>query len=73
VAPAEAVIRAVGAGDSFAAGLAVGLVRGLDLPEALRLASAAGAATARSPGTGLGRPEDVVALAPRVSVDSIGA
>jgi 1-phosphofructokinase family hexose kinase len=71
VPPREAVARAVGAGDSFAAGLAVGLARGLGLPEALRLAGAAGAATARSPGTGLGHAEDVAVLAPRVGVESI--
>jgi len=33
--PREGVVRAVGAGDSFAAGLAAGLRRGQDLAEAL--------------------------------------
>jgi 1-phosphofructokinase family hexose kinase len=57
--PREDVVRAIGAGDSFAAGLAAGLMRGAELPEALRLAAAAGAATALHPGTGLGAPEEV--------------
>jgi 1-phosphofructokinase family hexose kinase len=66
--PRERVVRAVGAGDSFAAGLAAGLRRGGDLAEALRLAAAAGAATAQSPGTSLGRAEDVARLLPGVTV-----
>ena len=66
--PREGVVRAVGAGDSFAAGLAAGLRRGGDFAEALRLAAAAGAATARSPGTSLGRAEDVARLLAAVTV-----
>ncbi|HEX7900089.1 MAG TPA: hexose kinase [Planctomycetota bacterium] len=69
--PREGVVRAVGAGDSFAAGLATGLSRGLDFPEALRLAAAAGAATAQSPGTSLGRAEDVKRLLPGVVVTAL--
>jgi fructose-1-phosphate kinase PfkB-like protein len=61
-APREDVVRAIGAGDSFAAGLAIGLTRGATLPEALRLAAAAGAATALHAGTGLGTPEEVERL-----------
>ena len=61
-APREQVVRAIGAGDSFAAGLAVGLLRGSPLPEALRLATAAGTATALHSGTGLGTPEEVARL-----------
>jgi fructose-1-phosphate kinase PfkB-like protein len=61
-APREDVVRAIGAGDSFAAGLAVGLARGATLPEALRTAAAAGAATALHAGTGLGTPQEVARL-----------
>lgn len=61
-APREDVVRAIGAGDSFAAGLAVGLLRGSELPEALRLAAAAGTATALHSGTGLGTPDEVARL-----------
>lgn len=60
--PREEVVRAIGAGDSFAAGLAAGLSRGLELPEALKLAAAAGAATALHGGSGLGSPEEVTRL-----------
>lgn len=67
-APREEVVRAVGAGDSFAAGLALGISRGLDFTEALRLGSAAGAATARAPGSGLGSAEDVERLKDQVQI-----
>ncbi len=43
---------AVGSGDAFLAGLAVGLARGEPLPEAMRTAAAAGAANAQVPGQG---------------------
>ncbi|HVR85170.1 MAG TPA: 1-phosphofructokinase family hexose kinase [Planctomycetota bacterium] len=66
--PKDEVVRAIGAGDSFAAGLAVELSRGAGLPEALRLAAAAGAATARHSGTGLGSLREVDDLRSRVDV-----
>jgi len=66
--PKDLVVRAIGAGDSFAAGLAVALARGAGLPEALRLAAAAGAATARHSGTGLGSLSEVEELRPRVDL-----
>lgn len=61
-APREKVVRAIGAGDSFAAGLAISLARGAALPEALRMAAAAGTATALHSGTGLGTLEEVAHL-----------
>ncbi len=70
-APREDVVRSIGAGDSFAAGLAVGLLRGADFAEALRLAAAAGGATARHPGTGLGTAEEVAGLKGRVELREI--
>jgi 1-phosphofructokinase family hexose kinase len=69
--PRETIVRAIGAGDSFAAGLAVAVVRGAALPDALRLAAAAGAATALCPGTGLGRKEDVDRLLAQVAVTEL--
>jgi len=62
VPPRDPVIRAIGAGDSFAAGLAVELARGAALPEALKTAAAAGAATALHSGTGLGSAEETARL-----------
>jgi 1-phosphofructokinase family hexose kinase len=70
-APKEDVVRAIGAGDSFAAGLAVGLLRGAELPEALRLAAAAGTATALHPGTGLGTAEEIRSLQERTDVREV--
>jgi 1-phosphofructokinase family hexose kinase len=66
--PRDEVVRAIGAGDSFCAGLAVAIARGEDLPDALRLAAAAGAATARNSGTGLGSAEQTSILRPLVEV-----
>jgi 6-phosphofructokinase 2 len=61
------VVRAIGAGDSFAAGLAVALLHGADLADA----AAAGTATALLPGTGLGSPEEVARLLERTVVDEL--
>ena len=66
--PKDEVVRAIGAGDSFAAGLAVALSKGAALPEALTLAAAAGAATARHSGTGLGSLAEVEQLKARVDI-----
>ena len=59
-------LSAVGSGDSMVAGMAVALAEGRDFDEVLRLGSAAGAATALSPGTHLCNPTDVERLLPRV-------
>ncbi len=45
-APGIDVVSAIGSGDSFAAGLAAGIVNGQSVPEAARLATAAGVANA---------------------------
>jgi 1-phosphofructokinase family hexose kinase len=55
-------VRAVGAGDSFAAGLALALSEAAPFGEALRRGTAAGAATALVAGTGLGTREDAERL-----------
>lgn len=61
----------VGSGDSMVAGLAVALARGDPLAEGLRLGTAAGAATAMTPGTALGTREAVERLLPEVAVERI--
>jgi len=61
----------VGSGDSFVAGLAVTLARGGDIVEGLRLGTAAGAATAATPGTTLGSAEAVQELLPQVRVERL--
>jgi 1-phosphofructokinase family hexose kinase len=50
--PRERVVSSVGSGDSLLAGLATGLVRGMALPEALRLGVACGTADALTVGGG---------------------
>lgn len=52
----------VGAGDSMLAAVALGLVNGKVLPEAVRYGIAAGAAALLAPGTGLAHREDVERL-----------
>lgn len=61
----------VGSGDSMVAGLAVALAGDGTLVDALRLGTAAGAATAMVPGTALGSPEDIAELLPRVRVEEL--
>jgi 1-phosphofructokinase family hexose kinase len=56
----------VGSGDCLLGGVAVGLDRGLELDEVLRLGVACGAANTVSPETGWVRRADVDALRPRV-------
>jgi 6-phosphofructokinase 2 len=55
---------AVGAGDSFLAGMIAGVIEGMDVTDAFKLGMAAGAATAQTPGTDLCHPDDVRALLP---------
>jgi fructose-1-phosphate kinase PfkB-like protein len=61
----------VGSGDSLVAGIAVALARGEDIVEGLRLGTAAGAATAMTPGTALGTEEEILALLPQVRVEKV--
>lgn len=65
-APAVAAVSTVGAGDSFMGALVLALASGLDHPEALRRAVAAGSAALLAPGSQLCLPADVHRLAERV-------
>jgi 1-phosphofructokinase family hexose kinase len=67
--PSVDVRSRVGAGDSFLAGLVLGLSRGDSLEAAARLGTAAGTAAVMHEGTQLCRAEDVTALLPRVTVE----
>ena len=71
VPPKIAAISTVGSGDSMVAGLAIAIADGRGLAEGLRLGTAAGAATAMTPGTQLGQADDVAALLPQVAVNAI--
>ncbi len=66
--PALEVVSAVGAGDATVAGFVHGLTQGLSFPEALRLATAAGAAVVLTPGTELCHLEDVEEILPKVEL-----
>ena len=64
-------LSAVGSGDSLVAGLAVALARQDTLEAGMRLGTAAGAATAASPGTALGDYAAIARLLPEVVVDEL--
>jgi 1-phosphofructokinase family hexose kinase len=62
----------VGSGDAMVAGLAVAFARGLEVPDALRLGVACGAANARSPQPGFVSRREIEELLPQVSVHPRG-
>lgn len=70
-APPVKAISAIGSGDSLAAGVATGLLRGQSMLEACRLGVACGAANAMLPVAGYLRREDVDAIVPRVEVTEV--
>lgn len=65
-APTVPIRSKVGAGDSMVAGIVAGLMRGLDLREAVRFGVAAGAAAVMTPGSELCRRKDTERLYQRV-------
>lgn len=69
--PRVDVISPIGSGDAFAAGLAVGLLRGQLVNEACILATACGAANAMTPAPGFVRPADVERLQRSVVVATL--
>ena len=69
--PEISAVNTVGCGDSMVAGFAVGLARGLDLPECIRFAVAISAANALTRETGSFRTEDLRALLPQVRVQAL--
>lgn len=54
------------------AGIAVGLARGLGLPDAVSLGAAAGALNVTRNGLGTGRRDQIEAFARRVAVTDLG-
>ena len=71
VPPPVTLRSAVGSGDSMVAALALALAHGQPLEEGLRIASAAGAATAASLGTGLAEAEEIRELVDDVVVEAL--
>ncbi|HTL28542.1 MAG TPA: 1-phosphofructokinase family hexose kinase [Tepidisphaeraceae bacterium] len=62
------VVSPIGSGDSFAAGVAAGIMKGQPLHEAARLGAACGAANALTPVAGFVRREDVERLLREIQV-----
>lgn len=62
-----------GAGDSMTAGIAVGLGRGLDIEDALRLGAAAGTLNVARRGLGSGRREQVERFAAKIEITDADA
>jgi 1-phosphofructokinase family hexose kinase len=71
--PAIEARSTVGSGDSMIAGLAIGFNEGLGFVEALRLGTAAGAATAMVAGTQLCSAAQIAHLLPGVAIRSLAA
>ncbi len=69
--PPVEVRSAVGAGDSFTAGLVTGVTRGEPLERAFARAVASGTAALLTPGTELCRPEDAERLLAQVKVERV--
>jgi len=67
------VASTVGAGDSFLGGLMAALADGASLPDAFRMAVAAGSAAVMSPGTELCREDDVRRLIVDVEIREVEA
>jgi 6-phosphofructokinase 2 len=71
MAPPISVDSAVGAGDSAVGGFVLGHSQGKDLVDCLRLACAAGTASAQTPGTELCHRVDVEKLLSRVQISNL--
>ncbi len=71
IPPIVEACSSVGSGDSMVAGLAIAFNEGCTLAYGLRLGTAAGAATAMTPGTRLCEAEEVEALVRRVIVQKL--
>lgn len=71
VPPKVELKSTVGSGDCFVAGVAIALARGDSIESGLRVGTAAGAATAMTPGTSLGQAQDVAMLLPAVQIEPV--
>lgn len=69
--PRVTTVEHRGAGDSMTAGIAVGVGRGLDLADAVRLGAAAGALNVTRRGLGTGRRDQIERFARRVTVTAL--
>jgi tagatose 6-phosphate kinase len=68
-APEVKAVSPIGSGDAFAGGLAVGLVRGMEVPQACVLGTSSAAANALVPVAGRVRAEDIARLQEQVRIE----
>ncbi|GAA4418878.1 PfkB family carbohydrate kinase [Georgenia halophila] len=71
VGPVMSPLDHRGAGDSMTAGIGVGLGRGLDMVDAVRLGAAAGALNVTRRGLGTGRRDQIERFAGRISIEEL--
>lgn len=64
-------VNTVGWGDSLVAGVAVGLIRGMDLPDCVRLGTAAASVNAQCLGGGECDPRQVMKIYPDIGVEQL--
>lgn len=69
--PAITYVSAVGSGDSFGAGFIYALIEGKSMADALRLGTAAGAANAATPSSGVCRKEDILSCVDQTVVSPL--
>ena len=69
--PTVPVISAIGSGDAFAAGVAVSLVQGKDVPDACLRGVACGAANAMTEFAGHVRIDDVESLEKQIKIERL--
>ncbi|NPV42542.1 MAG: 1-phosphofructokinase [Firmicutes bacterium] len=69
--PKVKVSSAVGSGDAYVAGMAVGIKRGLTIPEAATLATACGVSNALYYKTGFIKFEDIKKIKPNIEIERI--
>ena len=69
--PKVKVVNPIGSGDGVAAGISVGIVRGLSLSESVRLGIACGTANCKTSVAGVVRLKDVQAMIPKVQIEPL--
>lgn len=71
IPPSIIYVSAVGSGDSFGAGFLYALVQGESIADALRLGTAAGAANAATPSSGVCRKDDILLCVDQTMVSAL--
>ena len=69
--PKVKVVNSIGSGDGVAAGISIGIVRGMSLSESVRLGIACGTANCKTPVAGVVRSSDVHAMIPKVQIEPL--